>query len=83
MTLSRTLAGSIIRLFANDTSLFTIVDNPLTAAEGLNTDFDKISQCVATWFVTFNPPKPKALLVYRNLNRPHHPPLFYAKSPHI
>ena len=33
--------GSNIRLFANDTSLFLVVDNPNTAAETLNTDLVK------------------------------------------
>ena len=33
--------GSNIRLFADDTSLFLVVDNPNTAAETLNTDLEK------------------------------------------
>ena len=41
--------GSNIRLFADDTSLFIIVDNPVTAADSLNTDLNKISQWAATW----------------------------------
>ena len=45
--------GSNIRLFADDTSLFIIVDNPATAADSLNTDLTKISQWAATWLVTF------------------------------
>ena len=35
--------GSNIRLFADDTSLFTIVDNPTTAAHCLNCDLEKLS----------------------------------------
>ena len=35
--------GSIIRLLANDTSLFIIVDNPTTAALCLNSDIEKNS----------------------------------------
>ena len=41
--------GSNIRLFAGDTSLFIIVDNPVTAADSLNADLNKISQWAATW----------------------------------
>ena len=41
--------GSNIRLFADDTSLFIIVDNPLIAATNLNTDLEKISRWAATW----------------------------------
>ena len=47
--------GSIIRLFADDTSLYIIVDNPFVAA--LNADLEKISRWAATWLVTFNPDK--------------------------
>ena len=54
--------GSHIRLFADDTSLFIIVDNPTTAADCLNLDLNKISQWAATWLVTFNPTKTEALL---------------------
>ena len=68
--------GSHIRLFADDTSLFIIVDNPTTAADCLNLDLNKISQWAATWLVTFNPTKTEALLFSRKLSRPHHPPLF-------
>ena len=54
--------GSHIRLFADDTSLFIIVDNPITAANCLNTDLNKISRWAATWLVTFNPTKTEAIL---------------------
>ena len=40
--------GSNIRLFADDTSLFIIVDNPLTAARNVNADLEKISRWAAT-----------------------------------
>ena len=67
--------GSNIRLFADDTSLYIIVDNPTTAADYLNMDLIKISRWAATWLVTFNPTKTEALLFSRKLNRPQHPPL--------
>ena len=67
--------GSNISLFADDTSLFIIVDNCLTAAGQLNIDLEKISQW-ATWLVSFNPTKTEAMLFSRKLNRPHHPPIF-------
>ena len=57
--------GSNIRLFADYTSLLITVDNPITAAENLNTDLDKISQWAATWLATFNPNKTEALLFSR------------------
>ena len=36
---------SSIRLFADDTSLYIIVDNPISAADELNADFAKIHAC--------------------------------------
>ena len=68
--------GSNIRLFADDTSLFIVVDNLLTAAGQLNIDPEKISQWATTWLVYFNPTKTEAMLFSRKLNRPHHPPFF-------
>ena len=49
--------GSHIRLLADDTSLFIIVDDPTTAAGCLNSDLEKISRWATTWLVTFNPTK--------------------------
>ncbi|MES9994044.1 MAG: reverse transcriptase family protein [Candidatus Thiodiazotropha sp.] len=68
--------GSNIRLFADDTSLFIIVENPLTAAEFLNTDLEKITQWAKTWLVSFNPTKTESLLISRKVYKPQHPPLF-------
>ena len=49
--------GSNIRLFADDTSLYIIVDSPLVAAETLNADLENISRWTATWLMIFNPNK--------------------------
>ena len=68
--------GSNIRLFVDDTSLFIVVDNPVTAAGQLNIDLEKISRWATTWLVSFNPTKTEAMLLTRKLNRPHHPPIF-------
>ena len=65
-----------MRLFADDTSLFIIVDNPLTAADCLNFDLSKISRWADTWLVSFNPTKTESLLISRKLNQAGHPPLF-------
>ena len=67
--------GSNIRLFADDTSLYTVVDDPSDAANCLNTDLDKISRWAATWLVSFNSAKTESLLISRKLNRPQHPAL--------
>ena len=49
--------GSNIRLFADDTILFVIVENPVIPAEQLNADLVKILQRAETWLVSFNPTK--------------------------
>ena len=67
--------GSNIRLFADDTSLFIIVENPDTAAELLNLDLEKIITWAKTWLVSFNPKKTESLLISRKLNKPVHPSL--------
>ena len=53
--------GSIIRIFADDTSLFIGVDNPLAAAICLNTQLFRLTRWAATWLLTFNPTKKKNL----------------------
>ena len=67
--------GCNIRLFADDTSLFLVVENPDTAAEILNLDLDKIMLWAKKWLVLFNPVKTEAFLASRKINRPIHPPL--------
>jgi len=66
-----------IRLFADDTTLYIIVDNPVDAANHLNTDLAKIHSWADKWLVTFNPSKTESLVVSRKINRPIHPPLFF------
>ena len=67
--------GSNIRLFADDTSLYIIVDNPITAANCLNIDLERISKWAATWLVAFNPTKTESPLISRKLNKLNHPPI--------
>ena len=67
---------SNIRLFADDTSLFIIVDNAPYATACLNFDLDRITRWATTWLVTFNLSKTEALILSRKLNTIHHPPLY-------
>ena len=52
--------GCNIRLFADDTSLFLIVENQDTSAEPFNLDLDKRMEWAKTWLVRFNPVKTEA-----------------------
>ena len=47
--------NSSIRLFADDTSLYIVVDNPLDSTIKLNTDLSRIDMWASMWLVTFNP----------------------------
>ena len=65
--------NSSIRLFADDTSLYIIVDDPIQAAEQLNLDLAKIHHWADKWLVTFNPGKSESILLSRKHNKPYHP----------
>ena len=68
--------GCSIRLFADDTSLYIIVDCPLQSANLLNTDLQTIFDWAAAWLVTFNPLKTLSMIISRKSNPVFHPPLF-------
>lgn len=67
--------GCPIRLFADDTSLYIVVDSPLSAADLLNSDLRRISNWAATWLVDFNASKTVSMTISRKTNPPQHPPL--------
>ena len=66
---------SSIRLFADDTSLYIVVEDPVNAASQLNEDLQKIHLWAKTWLVTFNPAKPESIIFLRKRNQPY-PPVF-------
>ena len=47
--------NSIVKLFADDTSIFSIVDDPNISASNLNDDLEKINQWSYQWKMEFNP----------------------------
>ncbi len=67
--------NSKIRLFADDTSLYIIVEDPFTSAISLNADLDTIHQWSQHWLVTFNPSKTETIIISRKQNKPQHPNL--------
>ena len=62
---------SSIKLFANDTSLYVIVDN---TRESLNNDMATIHAWSTKWLVNFNPQKTETMTITRKINKPFHPP---------
>ena len=61
---------SNIRLFADDTSLFKIVECPLNAAIELNFDLNNIYSWAKTWLVDFNAAKTDSLIIYKKRSKP-------------
>ena len=54
-----------IKLFADDTSLYVIIENPLLDCNSLNRDLETISTWAKTWKVKFNPSKTESILFTR------------------
>ena len=72
---------SNIRLFADDTTIYIIVDFPDSAAQILNIDLERIVHWAAKWLVGFNAKKTEALLISRRLCRLNHRTLFFNHVP--
>ena len=68
--------GSYIRLFADDTSFYIIVEDPVVAANCLNSDLNKITQWAATWLVSFNPTKTEYIIISQKSNRNRHSSIY-------
>ena len=70
-----------IRLFADDTSLYIIVENPQSSADFLNNDLEKIHNWSNAWLVDFNPNKTESLIISRKHNPPFRPTLYMDNTP--
>ena len=57
--------GCNIRLFADDTSLYVIVDDPASASDLVDSDLQTIHNWAQNWLVTFNPQKSEELIISR------------------
>ena len=67
--------NSTIKLFADGTSLYLIVDDPQETAQTLNDDLVKLHAWSKKWLVNFNPQKTETMTISRKLNKPHQPNL--------
>ena len=70
----------IVKLFADDTSLFSIVDDPYTSANELNKDLQKISEWAHHWKMTFNPDQNKQaqeVIFSREIIKSSHPQISF------
>lgn len=62
-----------IKLFADDTSLYIVVDDRSQASNKLNSDLSKINTWANNWLVTFNPNKTENIIISRKNMQPFHP----------
>ena len=71
---------SQVKFFADDTSLFSIVRDPLVSSFELNHDLDLISKWAFQWKMSFNPDPTKAaeeILFSCKRASPVHPPIYF------
>ena len=73
-----------IKLFADDTSLFTVVQNPNTATNDMNHDLESMKQWAHQWRMSFNPdPQEQAveIIFSRKRNISDHPVVLFNDTP--
>ena len=71
---------SSVKFFADDTSLFSVVHDPVVSAEELNHDLDLINKWAYQWKMSFNPDLTKQaeeILFTQKHNSPVHPPIYF------
>ena len=72
-----------LKLFADSTSLFSVIHNTNSTANDLNSDLMKISNWAFQWKMEFNPdPKKQAqeLIFSRKTNKIDHPQLYFDQN---
>ena len=71
---------SKIKFFADDTSLFSVIHDPIISASELNHDLQLIHKWAQQWKMSFNPDPTKPaeeILFSVKRNSPLHPPIYY------
>ena len=74
------LVGSNITLFDDDTTLYLIVDNPLSAAETLNFDLSSLNKWASDWLITFSALQIDLMTISRETQKATHPPIVFQKN---
>ena len=72
--------SSNAKLFADDTSLFSVIHDANTTAKELNNDLVKISRWAYQWKMSFNPDPSKQaqeVIFSRKTKKEYHPPLAF------
>ena len=75
--------NSNVKLFADDTSLFSVVHNITDSANLLNSDLSKINEWALQWKMSFNPDPTKQaqeIIFSRKTSQRNHPGLMFNNS---
>ena len=72
--------ASGVKLFADDTSLFSVVETENETAQALNSDLEKIRTWAWQWKMKFNADKTEEVLFSCKRNKPTHPTLKLGSS---
>ena len=76
--------SSIVKRFADGTSLFSVVQNKNNSASQLNNDLNKVSDWAYTWKMSFNPDPSKQaqeVIFSRKYTKEDHPPIYFNDIP--
>ena len=68
------------KMFADDTSLFSVISDSITTATALNEDLVKVKNWAHLWKMSFNPDSSKQaqqVIFSRKLTRTNHPDIFF------
>ena len=74
---------SNVNLVVNDTSMFSVVHDPINTSQKLNNDLHKVSLWANKWKMSFNSDRSKQaqeVIFSRKINKVHHPPLLFSNS---
>ena len=74
---------SNVKFFADDTMIFSVVQDPVLSASELNRDLNQINKWAYQWKMAFNPDPTKQaveVLFSRKNNEIYHPPLYFNNS---
>ena len=72
-----------VKLFADDTCLFSVIDDPIESSIALNNDLRKIQQWAYQWKMAFNPDPSKQaqeVIFSRKRLQVNHPDLYFNES---
>ena len=74
---------SNVKLFVDDTSMFSVVRVPINTSQKLNSDLHKVSLWAYKWKISFNPDPSKQtqeVNFSRKINKVYHPPFLFDNS---